>query len=169
MCFYLPWIIALVLWLLLLRSLKRHEKRFQTEISGANFNQSSLHKNSHNNSKSSQVSNEKEKSVRTRRRLNYFDSEKGLQLYSKEKETITSFGSCRSLSAKMKVSDWKAWKKTKKNTDTTNFDLMMASTSNNRASIGRLLVITKQREKNVNKITLMVIILCFTNLICRYI
>ena len=196
MCFYLPWIIALVLWLFLLRSLKKHDRRFNysfghsmaIEVSGTTVNQASLRRTSRKNSKTAQESGGKEASApslneatlpKTSRKNSSTNSEKGVPLQNlKDDDTIVvdlPSTRCTSLRAttKRKVSYCRAANRKLSRRDTLNGgSLLMTNNSNTNkhASLScdnRFLLITKQRSKNVNRITLTVVILCFTNLICR--
>jgi len=160
MCFYLPWITALVLWLLLLRSLKKHDERFTYS-----FGQS-IARTSRENSRNNQANSERETPCSSVKYMNLpkthskntiAECGRGVPLRNlKEDDTVgLTFGRRKKLLRQ-------SFKSSKSNT--INSETLL--TANNSCK-NRFLSITKQRSKNISRITLTVVILCFTNLICR--
>ena len=126
MCFYLPWLIALILWLFLLRSLRKSEKNFNFTF------YSSKESSSINQSINNSIYNIIEKSM----------------IVKQESFINTNFNegcSKYNLNGSIRVSKSGCMNQ---NTD---------SRMNN----------AQTRLRSYNKITLMVVVLCFTNLICR--
>nr|QVK45707.1 G protein-coupled receptor [Proales similis] len=117
LCFYLPWLIALALWLCLLRTLKRSERNFKSSLS------------------------------------------------ARELSTITAHGAHQS--STMSASDRsrkKRLSKENKNGQQRQDDSMRSDRAESfRFGIHNV----EKRQRCYNKITLMVVVLCFTNLICR--
>jgi len=135
MCFYLPWLIALTLWVFLLRSLRRSERNFNvTFIAKDSPSTNSLALQpylQHNNSTTSNHPHN----------LNHQSSSGGI--FSKRPSNIEMF-----------------------------FDMHGSAKSSSNG--GHILHNTDSRINNAhtrlrsyNRITLMVVVLCFTNLICR--
>ncbi len=127
MCFYLPWLIALILWLRLLKTLRQSEKNFNillmSKDTAPSAPTSTLIKNSSSNTLETQ---NKRTSAPQRSSISIFRSNQNLQV---------SLGEGAN----------------------TNVVLNSESRMNN----------AQTRKKSYNKITLMVVVLCFTNLICR--
>jgi hypothetical protein len=159
MCFYLPWITALVLWLLLLRSLKKHDERFTYSFA------QSITRTSRENPKSNQTNSETEapsSSVkymnlpRTHSKNTIAEWGRGVPLRNlKEDDTVLTFGRRKNL-----------LRQSSKSSKSNIINSQSLLTANNSCK-NRFLSITKQRSKNISRITLTVVILCFTNLICR--
>lgn len=120
MCFYLPWIIALVLWIFLLRSLKNHDKNLHYSFGNLTKRHQSIE---------SRISQPNTQSFIERDQRNLSECLKMRQKSSRAPlETFTN-----------------------------------SNSNGNR----KVVTVSKLRSQNVNKLTLTVVVLCFTNLICR--
>lgn len=124
MCFYLPWLIALTLWIFLLRSLRRSER---------NFNVTFIAKDSPSTNTLSLLQNNQ-------------SQYNGGGLFSKRLSNIETSVYMESQGGSTKGS--------------TNGGHIL---NNNDSRINN----AQTRLRSYNRITLMVVVLCFTNLICR--
>ncbi len=158
MCFYLPWITALVLWLLLLRSLKKHDERFTYSFA------QSITRTSRENPKSNQANSEREASSssvkymnlpRTNSKNTIAECGRDVPLQNLKEDDTVLIGRRKKL---LRQSS----KSSKSNTLNSESRLTVNNSYKN-----RFLSIKKQRSKNISRITLTVVILCFTNLFCR--
>lgn len=131
MSFYLPWLISLILWIFLLRSLRQSEKNFNLNFTFSSKD-SNIGLHSFNNSNSNTMENHQFKRDYTNGFLN---------------EPVYQSSSSKLLNPN--------YRKTEPRLSTT--------LSESRVNSAQL----RLRSTRYNKITLMVVVLCFTNLICR--
>ena len=140
MCFYLPWLIALTLWIFLLRTLRRSDKNFNVSFVSKESNIAPLtnHKNFNNNNTNTNSNNNNTRNNNSVYKTNL----------SKEKRGSNGINdSIRVLNS---------------NTNTSNA-INHSIILNTESRISNV----QTRQRSYNKITLMVVVLCFTNLICR--
>ncbi len=124
MSFYLPWLISLILWLFLLRSLRKSERNFNYNFTFSSRDSANL--NSIYNTLDKQNSKYRE---------NYTNETSSIKLIN------TTTTTRKQINNDLKIP-------------------IINETRFNNAQI-------RMRSTRFNKITLMVVVLCFTNLICR--
>lgn len=140
LCFYLPWLLALTFWLFLLKTLKRSEKNFN--------NMSSVSKESSLISPLLHPSSATNGSSGGTIFFNHSSNLNGKKLSLNRPSLIESTASEPPQQQRLHA-----------NSITRNSSIMLNTESR---------INNAQRRKNsYNKITLMVVVLCFTNLICR--
>ena len=130
MSFYLPWLISLILWLFLLRSLKQSERNF-------NFNFTFSSKDS------TTVGQSINNSI-----YNTIDRQ------SKHRDTFSSAQEATYLNSSTKLVN---------NVSRKHGGELRSQLNESRVNSAQI----RMRSTRFNKITLMVVVLCFTNLICR--
>jgi hypothetical protein len=134
MCFYLPWLLSLTLWLFLLRTLKRSEKNFNVSLVSKDTTSvmSPLFTPNQN------INNNNKKSV-----FSFAETDKNI---SRKKSRY----SADSLSSTV-------------NNHHPNLNLQHSTTLSSDSRMNN----AQTRKKSYNRITLMVVVLCLSNLICR--
>ena len=172
MCFYLPWLIALTLWLCLLRSLRKSERNFNisfvnreaSTIININNSTSAFLNNTNTNTNNNTASCASPSVLEKTNSLSLNTpttrlSEKSLRKKAKKMlsdidktESITVFQESLKHSKSI-VSQTSNASNQRSNSTVKNLDSRM----NN----------AQTRLKSYNKVTLMVVVLCFTNLICQ--
>lgn len=142
MCFYMPWVLALVFWVFLLKSLRKSQKEFNTT---ANDGKEFSVMNSSVPMKNNNTKYESNNNISSNNNNNNSANSKFLAVKNHKNNNLNS-----SLNTSTIYLD-------QPTNGSRSISPNLESRTNN----------AENRLRSYNKITLMVVVLCFTNLICR--